>query len=604
MSKQHQRSFPFSCATIAIGMVVLGGCAAQNPNTPSVVPAHPFWDGVTPVSGRSAEDLPPPIMLAGEGSWARGSTKPTVVDTRMFQPQVIERGPWKGKVKRPAEILPPHSRDKTLHKGTPNDLDAGGMTNRPRIDTENSAFFPGIEQSPWAPPDPSIAVGPNHVLETVNMEVAWFDKEGNKLFQQRLDSTGDPGFFEELDAGSFTFDPKCFYDTIRNRYIVLALEKYQGEAWITFAVSDDDDPEGIWFKYRTYALVEIDGTTYWVDYPGFGFDDTGWYVSGNLFRDSGDGSGFAGALIRSIDPAGALVGEEVEYVDFLPGGASVQVAQVVDGDSSVIFTRVRDSTSLRFVHVVDPLGEPSMFTSTVDVPEFTSPNDPPPTPGGSPLNPIDSRILSVMVRNGHLWTGHSISTPEDATTVGRWYEFDLDSWPEDSTGEPFLIQAGEIRPGAGIHTCFPAIAVNGNGNAAIVYTRSSELEVPSLHVAGRVPSDPLGTLGESTELAVSTDVPDWSGSYRWGDYFDAAMDPIDDNVYWVVGEIYTPSGWLTEIASFTVDLVGDLNGDGMVNGADLTILLSAWGTGSAVADLNHDGVVNGADLTILLSNWS
>ena len=32
----------------------------------------------------------------------------------------------------------------------------------------------------------------------------------------------------------------------------------------------------------------------------------------------------------------------------------------------------------------------------------------------------------------------------------------------------------------------------------------------------------------------------------------------------------------------------DLNGDGVVNGADLTILLAAWG-GSGVGDLNNDG---------------
>jgi hypothetical protein len=41
-----------------------------------------------------------------------------------------------------------------------------------------------------------------------------------------------------------------------------------------------------------------------------------------------------------------------------------------------------------------------------------------------------------------------------------------------------------------------------------------------------------------------------------------------------------------------------------VNGADLSILLSAWGTADPVADINGDGEVNGADLSILLSNWT
>jgi hypothetical protein len=47
--------------------------------------------------------------------------------------------------------------------------------------------------------------------------------------------------------------------------------------------------------------------------------------------------------------------------------------------------------------------------------------------------------------------------------------------------------------------------------------------------------------------------------------------------------------------------VGDLTGDGFVNGADLATLLSAWG--SAAGDLTGDGTTNGADLATLLSAW-
>ena len=52
--------------------------------------------------------------------------------------------------------------------------------------------------------------------------------------------------------------------------------------------------------------------------------------------------------------------------------------------------------------------------------------------------------------------------------------------------------------------------------------------------------------------------------------------------------------------------VGDLNGDGIVNGADITILLCAWGPVPADmehADINEDGIVDGRDLTLLLSAW-
>ncbi len=45
----------------------------------------------------------------------------------------------------------------------------------------------------------------------------------------------------------------------------------------------------------------------------------------------------------------------------------------------------------------------------------------------------------------------------------------------------------------------------------------------------------------------------------------------------------------------------DLNCDGSVNGADLALLLSAWGSGGG--DVNGDGNTDGADLALVLSNW-
>jgi hypothetical protein len=53
------------------------------------------------------------------------------------------------------------------------------------------------------------------------------------------------------------------------------------------------------------------------------------------------------------------------------------------------------------------------------------------------------------------------------------------------------------------------------------------------------------------------------------------------------------------------DCKGDLNVDGVVNGADLGLMLSAWGSCSTNcnSDLNSDNVVNGADLGLLLSAW-
>jgi hypothetical protein len=47
----------------------------------------------------------------------------------------------------------------------------------------------------------------------------------------------------------------------------------------------------------------------------------------------------------------------------------------------------------------------------------------------------------------------------------------------------------------------------------------------------------------------------------------------------------------------------DLNHDGYINAADLTILLSYWGSAEPLADLDANGIVDAPDLAILLSRW-
>lgn len=49
--------------------------------------------------------------------------------------------------------------------------------------------------------------------------------------------------------------------------------------------------------------------------------------------------------------------------------------------------------------------------------------------------------------------------------------------------------------------------------------------------------------------------------------------------------------------------MGDINGDGRVDGGDLAELLGAWGSSDLNADVNGDGIVDGRDLAELLGNW-
>ncbi len=49
---------------------------------------------------------------------------------------------------------------------------------------------------------------------------------------------------------------------------------------------------------------------------------------------------------------------------------------------------------------------------------------------------------------------------------------------------------------------------------------------------------------------------------------------------------------------------GDLDGNGVVDGADLGILLNQWGSSGTAADLDGSGSVDGGDLAVLLTNWT
>jgi hypothetical protein len=63
--------------------------------------------------------------------------------------------------------------------------------------------------------------------------------------------------------------------------------------------------------------------------------------------------------------------------------------------------------------------------------------------------------------------------------------------------------------------------------------------------------------------------------------------------------------WIDLGGNTVCDCVGDLNVDGVVNGADLGLMLSNWGPCGANCpyDLNDDGQINGADLGLVLSAW-
>ncbi len=424
-------------------------------------------------------------------------------------------------------------------------------TSGPR--TRNPATgFPGIGQTPWRPPDPTLAVGPSHIVETVNMQIAFFTKAGALQFTQNLDSTGSPGFFEDIGGGDFTFDPKCLYDQYSGRFVVVALEVYfdTSESYITIAVSDDSDPNGTWYKYRTDAITDIGGLDYWVDYPGLGVDEDAIYVTSNLFDFFSFSQG--GTKYRIFDKAPLLMGDPASYADLVDTtSVSTQVAHEFGTAAAPFFVSASSTTTIRILAITDPLGSPALVSADVTVPAFDFPvrfSDFVPDLVNCGIDGLDGRLINAAWRDGALYTGHGIKS--GSKIVARWYRFDTNDWP--TSGLPTLNQSGDIDPGGNVYTWFPAIMPNDCGDVGVVLARSSSAEYAGIYCTGRRPSDPPGTMtAPLTALGVGTE---GYCDFRWGDYFGIALDPSDEVTLWGIGEyavdLYT---WQTWIGSFSAD---------------------------------------------------
>ena len=524
----------------------------------------------------------PVIDLTREGSVVRGTCVATIYDTRLVQPQIQPiQDAGAGRLLR--DVLPAHGKAPRPPQGPQNDLPLGGLTSDSRA--VPGAMWPGISATAWTPPDPALAVGPNHVVETVNMRVAFFTKEGVEQFAVNLDNTGNPGFFEGLGAGNFTFDPKCFYDHYAGRFVIVALEVYGStQAWIDIAVSDDSDPNGVWYKYRTDAVLTVGTSTYWWDYPGFGFDDDAYYVTGNLFGLNN--GGFGGVGFRVFDKAPLLSGQTAVYSTQRDGNAaSVQSAQHFGNNQAAYFVSANSDSSMRIHAIRNPLTTAMLTSTTVTVPSYNGPSGAPNT-GGS-LSLVDSRIMNVHWRDGKLYSTHGVNA--GGRNQGRWYQMNTNNWPQ--SGSVTLAQSGNVDGGSGVHTFFPAIYSNRFNDVGMVVGRSTSSTTPSVAVTGRRATDAAGTMAPLSIQFTGSN----GANGRWGDYFDIAVDPVNDTRFWIIGEYQGSGGWGTWIGSFLITCPADFNGDGFVNGLDFDAYVGAFESGQASADFNGDGFVNGID---------
>lgn len=144
----------------------------------------------------------------------------------------------------------------------------------------------------------------------------------------------------------------------------------------------------------------------------------------------------------------------------------------------------------------------------------------------------------------------------------------------------------------------------------VTFTLSAESPVEGLIVAG--PCSRTSTLARvSTSgcaAAILTTTLD-AGQYWFITAPATAVRPIASGAPCEDGDPKTPPPfyvvrYVASMSCTSPPAGADLNGDGAVNGADLGLLLAAWGTPGPEADLDGNGVVDGGDLGLLLAQWT
>ena len=123
-------------------------------------------------------------------------------------------------------------------------------------------FF-GVGANGYAPPDPNLAVGPNHIVQIVNVEFAVYSKSGT-IFAGYPKTIGS--LFSAL-GGSCTGewgDAIVQYDRAADRWLISQLGSFSAPFAECFAVSRTNDPTG---AYNLYAYSFGNNLN---DYPKIG----------------------------------------------------------------------------------------------------------------------------------------------------------------------------------------------------------------------------------------------------------------------------------------------------------------------------------------------
>jgi hypothetical protein len=452
--------------------------------------------------------------------------------------------------------------------------------------------FEGV-YSGWIPADPIIAAGPGSLVTMVNGRIAIFNKQGTKLFEQNL---GAGGFWTAQGADQVV-EPWVIFDPHTSRFFAIARDIGSNLGYVYLAVSKTSTPAGSadWYKHRLHLPGA--GETY-PALPKAGADAQALYISVQYFGSHSEVIGIPKAPLLTGGPVSMV------YHEAFQAWGPPYPALVFDPLAPMYFVTQDPNSETVTIHALPDILNPlSLTTTTLNVAPFDQPPDVPQLGSDVLLETGGSRFLSGVVRNGSLWTAHTILDPAVGNeAVVRWYEFDVAGFP----GQATLAQSGNVNDGPGIHTCYPAINVDADGNMGLTFSVGRADQYAAIGYTGQRVTDPAGF---TLPVQIARAGESFYTASAWGAYGGLAIDPIDDT-FWLfhqypIKQKGNSGSWRTFVGAF--DLVppappanplhcGDLDGSSVNQSG------SKWR--ATVVVTMHDGnhaPVQGASVTV---QWS
>ncbi len=454
--------------------------------------------------------------------------------------------------------------------------------------------FNGLGQNGWIPYDAALAVGPNQIVVMTNAQWIVYDRAG-----ATVRAVTDFGAWWGTPAGE-EFDPKCFYDAVANRFVMLTVSQTTtggNKAFYHLSISQTGNPTGAWFNYQFDA--KIDGTTStsnWADFPGLGFDDNAVYVTSNQFGFSGLQL-FHYAKIRVLSKAQLYAGNAATFTDFVGAALqnsdssqafTIQPARTLSSTSSEYFlnTNSNSNNTVTLWRIDGAPGSPTLVRqATYSIGTFAVPPDAPQKNTTTKIATNDDRMYDIVWRSGviHASFGESFS----GLAAIRYLRL-------DTAGNTVLKDVTYTQPN--VHYYYPAVTDDSAGNLYVVFSRSSSAEFASVYHTGMQPADIAIQPSALIKAGVSTNT-----TGRWGDYSAISNDPSDSlAVVSYAGWANTSNRWATWItgATFTGSVptptLVSVNPSSGTQGTNVNVTLTGqntnWVQGTSVINISGTGV--------------